>query len=185
MHFSHVFHLRTFNIIIVLTFSKIRAFRAMPLGWQELKSRMWAVGTAQWAHGVTAPGQLSTQQMSQPYHSLSMLLNLEILSQFPKLLWFPLRNPVPKTALMVNLSWDTNWAANTPMIPITREAAAFNYGTHFQGVILKKNRGIRGKKTLPRYLWRQGRRMSWSHENIVVRGPRAGPLWCGSQGCPV
>lgn len=73
MHFSHGFHLRTFNIIIVLTFSKIRACRAMPLGWQELKSRMWAVGTAQWAHGVTAPGAAQhtadVSALSQPLHA--------------------------------------------------------------------------------------------------------------------
>lgn len=81
---SLTLHPRTFNIIIVLTFSKIRALRAMPLGWQELKSKMWAVGTAPWTHGVRAPGWLSTQQVSQPYHSFSMLLNLEILSHFSK-----------------------------------------------------------------------------------------------------
>lgn len=81
---SLALHLRTFNIIMVLTFSKIRALRAMPLDWQELKSRMWAVGTAPWTHGVRAPGRLNTQQVSQPYHSFSMLLNLEILSHFSK-----------------------------------------------------------------------------------------------------
>lgn len=107
---------------------------------------------------VAGQGLLSTRQVSQPYHSLSKLLNLEILSQFPRLFWFPLRTPIPKTALMVNLRWETNWTGNDPMIPITREAVVFNYSTNFQSVILKKNRGrgVRKKKKTSKVFFKAG-----------------------------
>lgn len=61
------------------------------------------------------------------------------------------------------------------MIPINREAAAFNYGTHFQGVILKKNGGgeygEKKKKTCQDI--RDGRDREWAGHMRV--------LWWGEQ----